>query len=88
VTRQGIPVTKTSTNMVCVVALTSNDPQYDDVFLSNYATINLLDALKRMPGAGDVQVFGAKDYAMRVWVNPDRLTPEGPDGHRRRRRDP
>jgi hydrophobe/amphiphile efflux-1 (HAE1) family protein len=77
VRRQGIPVTKTSTNMVCVVALTSDDSRYDDVFLSNYATINLLDALKRIPGAGDVQVFGAKDYAMRVWVNPDRLTQKG-----------
>jgi len=74
VTRQGIPITKTSTNMVCVVALKSTDGSMDDVQLANYATINVLDALKRIPGAGDVQVFGAKDYAMRIWVDPDRLT--------------
>jgi multidrug efflux pump len=73
VIRQGITVTKTSSNMIGVVALTSPSGEYDDVFLSNYATINLLDALKRVPGVGDVQVFGGKDYAMRVWVDPDRL---------------
>ena len=73
VLRQGIPITKTSTNMVCVVALKSDNPEYNDLFLANYATIYLLDALKRVPGAGDVTVFGAKDYAMRIWVNPDRL---------------
>ncbi|MFO0295774.1 MAG: efflux RND transporter permease subunit, partial [Rhodospirillales bacterium] len=73
VIRQGITVTKTSSNMIGVVALTSPNGEYDDVFLSNYATINLLDALKRVPGVGDVQVFGGKDYAMRVWVDPDRL---------------
>lgn len=77
VVRQGVPVTKTSSNLVCVVALKSPTGEYDDVFLSNYATINVLDALKRIPGAGDVQVFGAKDYAMRIWVNPDRLTQRG-----------
>jgi hydrophobe/amphiphile efflux-1 (HAE1) family protein len=63
--------------MLCVVALKSDDPQYDEVYLSNYATINVVDALKRVPGAGDVVVFGAKDYAMRLWVNPDRLTARG-----------
>ncbi len=73
VVRQGIPVTKRSSNLLCVVALKSSDAQYDDVYLSNYATINVVDALKRIPGAGDVLVFGAKDYAMRIWVNPDRL---------------
>ena len=77
VTRQGIPITKTSSNLVCVVALKSNSDQYDDVFLSNYATINIVDALKRVPGAGDVLVFGAKDYAMRVWINPDKLAQRG-----------
>jgi len=77
VTRQGIPITKTSNNLVCVVALTADTAQYDDVYLSNYATINILDALKRVPGVGDVTVFGAKDYAMRIWVNPDRLTQRG-----------
>jgi hydrophobe/amphiphile efflux-1 (HAE1) family protein len=77
VVRQGITVLKTSSNIVAVVGLVSNDPQYDEVFLSNYATINVVDALKRIPGAGDVTVFGAKDYSMRIWVNPDRLSERG-----------
>lgn len=74
VVRQGLPVTKTSTNLICVIALTSPTKQFDDVYLSNYATINVVDQLKRIPGVGDVNVFGAKDYAMRVWLNPERLT--------------
>lgn len=73
VVRQGITVTKTSSSMLCVVALQTTTNEYDDVYLSNYATINLLDSLKRVPGVGDAQVFGGKDYAMRVWVDPDRL---------------
>ncbi len=77
VKRQGVTVTKTSSSLLAVIALRSDDPLYDDLFLSNYATIYLLDTLKRIPGAGDVQVFGAKDYAMRVWVNPDRLAQKG-----------
>ena len=74
VVRQGITVTKTSSSMLCVVALRSESGEYDDVYLSNYATINLLDAIKRVPGVGDATIFGGKDYAMRVWVDPDRLT--------------
>ena len=73
VVRQGISVKKTSTSMLCVIALKSDDALYDDVYLSNYATINLLDAAKRVPGVGDAIVFGSKDYSMRVWLDPDRL---------------
>ncbi|MHB1155379.1 MAG: multidrug efflux RND transporter permease subunit [Phycisphaerales bacterium] len=73
VVRNGITVTKSSTGILAVVALQSDNPQYDDVYLANYATINLLDALKRVPGVGDATVFGNKNYAMRVWVNPDKL---------------
>jgi len=73
VTRQGITVTKASSAMLAVIALRSDNPQYDDVFLSNYATINLLDSIKRVKGIGDAQVFGAKDYAMRLWINPEKL---------------
>jgi multidrug efflux pump len=76
-TRQGIVVNKTSNNMLVVFSLNSADPRYDELFLSNYATINLVDPLKRVPGAGDVMVFGAKDYAMRIWLNPDRLAQRG-----------
>ncbi|MEF2231656.1 MAG: multidrug efflux RND transporter permease subunit [Pseudodesulfovibrio sp.] len=76
VTRQGITVTKSSTSMLTVLSLNS-DGRYDDIYLSNYATINLLDMLKRVPGVGDVQIFGTKDYSMRIWVNPDQLAARG-----------
>jgi hydrophobe/amphiphile efflux-1 (HAE1) family protein len=73
VTRQGISVAKSSNNILAVVALNTEDPQYDDLYLSNYATIYMLDSLKRVAGVGDVTVFGAKDYSMRIWLNPDKL---------------
>jgi multidrug efflux pump len=71
--RQGIIVQKTSTNMLVVDALNSTDPRYDELFLANYATANIVDTLKRIPGAGDVVCYGAKDYAMRIWLDPDRM---------------
>jgi multidrug efflux pump len=77
VVRQGITVTKASPNILGLVALRSDDPRYDEVFLSNYATINLLDTIKRVPGVGDAMVFGAKEYSMRIWLNPDQLTSKG-----------
>ncbi len=77
VVRTGLPITKTSSNIVCVVFITSPTRQFDDVYLANYATINVIDQLKRIPGVGDVSVFGAKDYAMRIWVNPERLNQRG-----------
>ena len=73
VVRQGVAVTKASTSILGLVAMQSDDPRYDDVYLANYATINLLDAVRRVPGVGDAVVFGAGEYAMRVWVDPDRL---------------
>ncbi|MBI5092427.1 MAG: multidrug efflux RND transporter permease subunit [Candidatus Hydrogenedentes bacterium] len=73
VIRQGIAVNKQSTNILNVIALNSDDPQYDSVYLSNYATIHMIDTLKRVPGVGDVMVFGSKDYSMRIWLNPNRL---------------
>jgi len=75
--RQGITVQKTSTNILLVGVLRSEDPRYDDLVLSNYATQNVVDALKRVPGVGDVIAFGAKDYAMRVWLDPERLAQKG-----------
>lgn len=77
VVRQGIYVTKSSPNMLGVMSLQSTDPRYDEVYLSNYATITLLDVLKRVPGVGDVSVFGSKEYSMRVWLNPDLLSVKG-----------
>src|SRR3954470_24498669 len=72
VKQYGVTVKKTSTNMVCVVNLISPDSQYDATFLDNYAQINVVDALKRIPGVSDVNPFGRK-YAMRVWLDPDRM---------------
>jgi hydrophobe/amphiphile efflux-1 (HAE1) family protein len=68
----GVTVKKTSTNMVCVVNLISPDGRYDATFLDNYGQINVVDALKRIPGVSDVNPFGRK-YAMRVWLDPDRM---------------
>src|SRR4051812_600172 len=60
-----------------VVGFTSPKQTYDALFLANYANINLIDALYRVPGVGEVRVFGAGDYAMRIWVKPDRLAKLG-----------
>ena len=68
----GVTVKKTSTNMVCVVNLISPDGRFDATFLDNYAQINIVDALKRIPGVSDVNPFGRK-YAMRIWLDPDRM---------------
>ena len=56
-----------------MLAFYSPDGRYDDLFISNYVTLNVLDELKRLPGTTNVQIFGAKDYAMRIWLQPDRL---------------
>jgi len=77
VVRFGITVVKASSSILGVVAITSKQQTYDDLFLSNYATINLLDAVKRVPGVGDATVFGSKDYSMRIWADPDRLALKG-----------
>jgi len=54
-----------------VIALTSPERRYDGVFLSNYALLNLYDALGRVPGVGQSAIFGARDYSMRIWLGPD-----------------
>ena len=84
VRRQGVTVEKGSSAFLQVLAFYSPDGRHDDVFISNYVTLNVLDLLKRVPGTTNVQIFGAKDYAMRIWVQPDRmaqhrLTPARPD---------
>src|SRR6185295_9956828 len=71
--RQGVSVEKGSSSFLQVIAFDSPDASRDDLFISNYVTLNVLDALKRVPGTTNVQIFGAKDYAMRIWVRPDRL---------------
>ncbi len=77
VQRQGVSTKKQSTNMVLVVNLYSPNGTFDDIFLSNYATINVRDALVRLDGVGDANILGARDYGMRIWLEPDRLTSLG-----------
>ena len=73
VQNQGVTVQKRSTSILLFVTLTSPDGRYDSLFLSNYATINLKDELARLPGVGNVTVFGAGQYSMRVWLDPNKL---------------
>jgi hydrophobe/amphiphile efflux-1 (HAE1) family protein len=77
VRRQGVTVAKSSSNFLVVAAVYSKDNRYDDLFLSNYVTQNMIDDIKRIPGTTNVQVFGAKDYAMRIWMRPDRMAQLG-----------
>ena len=73
VRRQGVTVEKGSSAFLQVLAFYSPDGRLDDLFISNYVTLNVLDLVKRVPGTTNVQIFGAKDYAMRIWLRPDRL---------------
>ncbi len=77
VVQRGVSVRKSSTSMLMVLNLTSPNGTYDDVFLGNYAGIYMKDALARVPGVGDVNVFTARDYGMRIWLDPDRMTSLG-----------
>src|SRR5690242_6814547 len=73
VQNQGVTVQKKSTSILLFVTLTSPDAKYDSLYLSNYATINIRDVLSRVPGVGNVTVFGAGQYSMRVWLDPNKL---------------
>ena len=70
---QGVTVQKRSTSILEIVALTSPDERYDNLFMSNYATINLVNELARVPGVGNVTVLGAGQYSMRIWMDPQKL---------------
>jgi hydrophobe/amphiphile efflux-1 (HAE1) family protein len=74
VRREGVSVKKKSSALLGVIALYSPKNSHDELFISNYVTINFLDTIKSTPGVGDAVLFGAQDYAMRVWVDTDRLT--------------
>ena len=73
VRRNGVIVQKRSFDILLVVSLVSPGNQRDTLYLSNYASINIVDELKRLPGIADVTVFGARDYSMRVWINPEKM---------------
>src|SRR6185437_7718136 len=77
VRRSGVIVQKRSTDILLFVALSSNDPRYDTLYLSNFATANILDDLKRVPGVADSQIIGARDYSMRIWLRPDLMAQLG-----------
>jgi HAE1 family hydrophobic/amphiphilic exporter-1 len=77
VQNQGVTVQKKSTSILLFVTLTSPDTKYDSLYLSNYATLNLKDELSRLPGVGNVTVFGAGQYSMRVWLDPNKLQARG-----------
>ena len=77
VTKIGVTTTKESTNVVMFITLTSDNPSYDALYLSNYAELNLVNELSRVKGVGSVGEFGAGNYSMRLWLNPDLLTIRG-----------
>ena len=74
---QGVSVQKKNTAILQIVTLDSPDGKYDSLFMANYATINLVDELARLPGVGSVTVFGAGDYSMRIWMDPQKLQSYG-----------
>jgi multidrug efflux pump len=69
----GVTTVKSSPNITLLVHLKSPDGRYDDLYLRNYAVLNVKDELARLPGAGEVQLFGSGDYAMRVWLDPQKI---------------
>src|SRR5277367_6725988 len=77
VQNQGVTVQKKSTSILLFVTLTSPNATYDSLYLSNYATINIRDELSRLPGVGNVTVFGAGQYSMRIWLDPNKLQVRG-----------
>ncbi|MCD7098803.1 efflux RND transporter permease subunit [Stenotrophomonas sp. MMGLT7] len=77
VRRQGVTTQKQSPTLTMVVHLTSPNGKYDSLYLSNYATLKIKDELSRLPGVGQINIFGAGDYAMRIWLDPDKVAARG-----------
>jgi multidrug efflux pump len=77
VRRQGVTVAKRSSSILQIVALSSPDRRYDTTYISNYALVNVIDELRRVPGVGDAALFGASDYSMRIWLKPDKVAQYG-----------
>ncbi|HWK52653.1 MAG TPA: efflux RND transporter permease subunit, partial [Steroidobacter sp.] len=73
VRRLGVTARKSMSSILGLVSLQSPDGRYDDVFLNNYALLNIVDELKRVPGVGDALLFGLRYYSMRIWMDPDRM---------------
>ncbi len=77
VNRQGVSTKKKSANIILFIALTSQDGTFDELYLSNYAALNIRDQISRIKGVGDVTIFPPSDYSMRVWLNPNQLKSRG-----------
>ena len=77
VVQNGISVEKQASSRLMTITLLSSDPKFDEVYLSNYATLNVLDMLRRVPGVGSVTNVGSRYYAMQIWVQPDKLADLG-----------
>lgn len=77
VVKNGISVEKETASKLMTITVLSSDPKYDEIYLSNYATLNVLDMLRRIPGVGSVRTVGGRYYAMQVWVQPDKLADLG-----------
>ena len=73
VRRTGLTIAKVSTDLLQVFLFYAADGSHDQLFLSNFVTINIIDEIKRVPGVGDASIFGARDYAMRIWLDPEKL---------------
>ena len=73
----GVTTVKSSPNLTMVVHLVSPDGRYDDLYLRNYAVLNIKDQLSRIPGMGEVNLFGSGDYAMRIWLDPQKVAARG-----------
>ncbi|WP_316742244.1 efflux RND transporter permease subunit [Pedobacter antarcticus] len=74
VVRTGINTSKQNNSMIMIIDMESTDPKYDAAFLNNYDLINIVPGIQRIQGIGKAQVFGSKDYAMRIWLNPGKLS--------------
>lgn len=77
VVKNGISVEKETASKLMTITVLSSDPKYDEIYLSNYATLNIIDMLRRIPGVGSIRNVGGRYYAMQVWVQPDKLADLG-----------
>ena len=88
VQRNGVVTRKNSPDILMVVFMLSPDDTFDQLYISNYALLQVRDQLLRLDGIGDIQIFGARDYSMRLWLDPDKIAIAGLDRGRRARRHP
>ena len=77
VVQNGITVSKETASRLMTITVQSSDPKFDEVYLSNYTTLNVLDPIRRIPGVGSVSNVGSRYYAMQIWVSPDKLADLG-----------